>query len=166
MNRTIVDLPLYASCSYRLHTTCGYPGIVYASLQNITDEFDIAYMTQDGMNTTYDIDTWNFNWTSSQFGSTNSTSQEAAPLAQTGPLVENVNVTCNGTDKNMWVTITRIAINPKPTPNATVFEARQLADTSDIMITFISTPGEKDKFGSYLATSAAMLVCLLSIFAF
>ena len=79
-------MPLYASCTYRLHTTCGYPGIIYDSLQDITNEFDIAYMTQDGMNTTYDIDTWKFDWTSSQFGSTNSTSQEAAPLAQTGPL--------------------------------------------------------------------------------
>lgn len=162
--QTITALPLYTSCTYRLHTTCGYPAIIYSSAQNITDEFDIAYMTLDKLGTTYDIDTWNFNWTSSQFGSTNTTSAVASTLTQTGDYLPNANVTCDSIDRNMWVTITRIADPPAPAPNATFFEARQLAAGSDISIQFISTIGQS--FGSVLATSVGILVCALSIFAF
>ena len=172
MTRSIVDMQLNQSCTYRMHTNCGYPAIIYNSEQNITDEFDIAYITVDGLNSTQDIDTWNFNWTAAQFGNTPTFSAIGTNLTQTGPFLNTtVNETCTDISRNMWVTITRVAFNHE---NATEIAARQLASTnvSDISIYFFSTLGQEEPvppvptFGTYLMTSVGMLVCLISIFAF
>ena len=47
--QNIIEMDLNESCTYRLHTTCGYPTIVYSSLSDIEDEFDIAYITLDDL---------------------------------------------------------------------------------------------------------------------
>jgi hypothetical protein len=49
MTMNIMSLPLYTSCTYRVHTTCGYPQLRYFSTEDITNQFDIAYMYQDGL---------------------------------------------------------------------------------------------------------------------
>ena len=169
--RSISEMKLNQSCTYRLKTTCGYPALIYSSGSDINNEFDIAYITAD--NVMSDINTWDFNWTTSQFGNTNTTSAIGTNLTQTGPsLNSNISMVCDSITRNMWVTITRIAYN---TPNTTEIAARQLnlGNVSDISLFFTSSVGEVPPvpppvpiFASYLMTSVGMLVCLISIFAF
>jgi hypothetical protein len=66
--KTIANLPLSSSCTYRIHSKCGYPGFTYNSDMNIDDEFDIAYSHYSGNSIDNDINTWNFNATSTFAG--------------------------------------------------------------------------------------------------
>jgi hypothetical protein len=164
---TIYQMALNQSCTYRLHTTCGYPSVLFTSKNDITNEFDISWITQDNLTVNNDINTWNFNWTSSQFGNLNSSrALSFNNITQSGAAVEGATVQyCNGTDKNMWVTVTRIASN---TP--TVGRLLQAAPVlSNISLSFYSSQGETEpivSFSSILTSSFAMFVCLISVFAF
>lgn len=62
------NLPLYKACSYRVHTTCGFPKVDFAASRTTLDEFDIAYNTIDNI-TIDDEGIYNVNATSHQGGS-------------------------------------------------------------------------------------------------
>jgi hypothetical protein len=66
---TISELPLNQSCTYRVHTQCGYPSALYTSEQDISGEYDISWTTAANVTTEDDLNTWDFKWTSPQSGS-------------------------------------------------------------------------------------------------
>lgn len=43
------NLPLYKACTYRVHTTCGFPKVTWMSTRDTNDEYDIAYNTIDNL---------------------------------------------------------------------------------------------------------------------
>jgi len=58
--RTMIGLPLNTSCTYRVHTNCGYPHLQFGSTELITDQYDIIYGTLDNLTTSEELNTWNF----------------------------------------------------------------------------------------------------------
>lgn len=81
---TIPELPAQGSCTYRVHTTCGYPAALYWSNTDITGQFDIAWSTQDGV-TDEGALAYNFTLTSPQHGSQSTNpSQGNAHIFQDG----------------------------------------------------------------------------------
>lgn len=60
--RSIQNIPVNSSCTYRVISNCGYPKAEYR-IQNdtISNDFDIAYAFLDGVLRDDDLNGWNFN---------------------------------------------------------------------------------------------------------
>lgn len=49
--QNLAKLDKYQSCSYRVHTTCGFPKVSWTASETTTDEYDFAFNTIDGLTT-------------------------------------------------------------------------------------------------------------------
>lgn len=172
VSRSIANLPLLSSCTYRVHTKCGYPSMSIFSQQNISDEFDVSYTFYDDLTADQDINDWGFNSTSEQMGNLNTTTEaEKSVVVQSGNGVSADEYDkCTGKDRNLWVTFTRVSVNvptpPEPTPNATLATSRLLKageDLSTLNVVFTTYKGDNAQWIRY---SMAALVAALALFAF
>lgn len=156
------------SCTYRVHSNCGYPSAVYSSQESLAGEFDIIYGTLDGMAIDDDLDQWSFFQNTQQHANmySNSTSAQAY-IAQSGPRISDSNyTTCNDIDRNMWITITRIVTAASST-NSDVITSRVLEAVSpNVSITFFNNQGEKEvpTFASVLQVAFASILGLSLLF--
>jgi hypothetical protein len=129
--RSIQNFPLNSSCTYRVISNCGYPRAEYR-IQNdtISNDFDIAYAFLDGILRDDDLNFWNFNLTTSENGTLQST-----PQAEYQTLVSNKTARlmsddewgkCTSFSRNLWVTITRTKVTKLATTATEFLNARQL----------------------------------------
>jgi hypothetical protein len=65
---TVSKLQMNVSCTWRIHSSCGYPSLMYTSESNIEGEFDLIWGTYDGMDLNSDLSDWQFNFTTKQNG--------------------------------------------------------------------------------------------------
>ncbi len=64
------DLPVNSSCTYRVMSRCGYPQASWrVNDPLITEDFDIAWATQDGLTFINELDYSDFNHTTDIQGS-------------------------------------------------------------------------------------------------
>ena len=113
--KTLAQLPLWGSCTYRVHTKCGYPGFTYNSESDITGEFDIAYTYYEGQGVDDDINTWDFNATSTYMGSF-TTQKENTTHVVPGSVDHSAYEDCSTDDRNLYITVTRVKINTPAAP--------------------------------------------------
>jgi hypothetical protein len=108
--KTITQLPLDTSCTYRVHTKCGYPGAIYGGDTDISGQFDIIYGTQDDLELTADLNQWEFFQSTGQQGALASDVHiGAAHIFQSGTKISDTDFkNCTSKDRNMWLTITRL----------------------------------------------------------
>ena len=69
-SQQLVNLKKDQSCSYRLHTKCGFPKVSWFASDTTVDEYDFAFNTIDNLNITEDA-LFRINATSQQGGSMN-----------------------------------------------------------------------------------------------
>lgn len=70
IGRSVQDLPVNSSCTYRVMSTCGYPQAEWrVNDPKIAEDFDIAYATLDGLQRTNELDGWEFDLTTDWRGS-------------------------------------------------------------------------------------------------
>jgi hypothetical protein len=61
IGRSIFDLPVNSSCTYRVITTCGYPTASWrVNDRLIVEDFDIAWGTMDRLEASNELDIWEF----------------------------------------------------------------------------------------------------------
>lgn len=145
---SITALPLWGSCTYRVHTKCGFPAFEYNSESDITGEFDIAYTSYDGYTLEYDINSWEFNKTSDFAGRIVSDKKDTT-VTVPGTIDHSEYEDCSSKDRNLYMTVTRIknnnAVEPAVDPilpengNVTTPEMRRVLaadDLSNIYFTF------------------------------
>lgn len=70
IGRSVQDLPVNSSCTYRVMSTCGYPQAEWrVNDPKIAEDFDIAYASLDGLQRTNELDGWEFDLTTDWRGS-------------------------------------------------------------------------------------------------
>jgi hypothetical protein len=70
IGRSVQDLPVNSSCSYRVMSTCGYPQAEWrVNDDKIAEDFDVAYATVDGLVKSNELDGWEFDETTDWRGS-------------------------------------------------------------------------------------------------
>lgn len=171
--KAINKLPLWSSCTYRVHTKCGYPGMIYNSESDITGEFDIAYAYYDNVGLDTDINTWDFNATSTFSGSFTS-DKVNTNLTVPGTVEHSQYEDCSTSDRNLYLTITRVKNNnvvieePVVPENGNQTEEQESqqrllqtkgGDLSNIYITFITS-------GAMLAQAMTLLVSAVALLSF
>ena len=176
--RYVSDFPVGNSCSYRVFSTCGYPA-AYIRVFNpeITQDYDIAYSYETGMQRDEDYDTkWDYTLQSDWHDSFQSGTADALDFLSQGytsgnpPIDKAEYDTCKSKNRNLYVIITRIKNSTKPAVQSEHFlseNARSLQGPfikfHDLELGFVSVQGSNAKF--FTALSFAM-VALLSVFAF
>ncbi len=141
-------------------------------------DFDIAYTAYDGLLPDEELDGWNFNWTSNWFGNFQTGSSNAVEgLLSQGyaedPISDANWLGCNGTVRNLYITVTRTKDSSKKatTLESGEFLSRQLqvkpngTAFNDIEIGFTFIRGGKD-FANYIKVATFALVAVLSVLAF
>jgi hypothetical protein len=74
IGRSVQDLPVNSSCTYRVMSTCGYPQASWrVNDQKIAGDFDIAWATMDGLSPANELDGWEFDQKTDAQGSYAST---------------------------------------------------------------------------------------------
>jgi len=112
IGRSIENLPLHSSCTYRAFSTCGYPEFSYrVAGPEIAEDFDVAWAFMDGLSITNELDRWDFDlMTDYQNSSASSRAAEYAYVRQ--PVNRAISDeqwdTCKGITRNLWVTVTRV----------------------------------------------------------
>ncbi|TNV76903.1 hypothetical protein FGO68_gene9754 [Halteria grandinella] len=133
---SIVGLPLWGSCTYRVHTKCGFPTMKYNSESDITGEFDIAYTSYDDYTIDDDINSWEFNQKSS-FAGLIVSKNENTTLVVPGTVEHSEYEDCSSKDRNLYLTVTRVKVNTPAEPevpssdNITTPEQRRLLQSGD-----------------------------------
>ena len=70
IGRSVQDLPVNSSCTWRAISTCGYPQASWrVNDPLIAEDFDIAYAALDGLAPTNELDGWEFDQTTDFRGS-------------------------------------------------------------------------------------------------
>jgi outer membrane murein-binding lipoprotein Lpp len=136
---SINGLPLWASCTYRVHTKCGFPAFTYNSESDITGEFDMAYTYYDGYTLDDDINSWEFNQTSSFAGLIVSQTVNTT-LVVPGTIEHSEYEDCSSKDRNLYLTVTRVKNNNQvaeepevpAADNITTPEQRRVLQTGDL----------------------------------
>lgn len=169
IGRSVQDLPVNSSCTYRAISTCGYPQASWrVNDPKIAGDFDIAYATMDGLAPSNELDGWEFEQTTDFRGSyASNASMEYTHIRQPSKamIADSQWGTCKGIVRNLWVTITRVKDSD---PQATMERAeRQLqfypngTKFADFDITFTNFRGSSASFVkiatvAFAATLAAL----------
>ena len=169
-SRLVSNLPLYQSCTYRVKSSCGYPAVALTQGNDwMKEDFDVAYAARD-MNFDDDFDqTYWHNYTTSWSGSFLTKDKLPTGVITEGEgqakLPETVIQECNDKPRNLWLTITRVKVTPKPTNKTSEFlSERQLAGVLyDFEAGFYSSIGGNAKV---LGAISFALFAVLSVFAF
>lgn len=112
VGRSIQDMPVNSSCTYRALSTCGYPSAAWrVNNPKIAGDFDIAWATMDDLTPTNELDGWEPNQTTDWKGNyASAPSLEYTEIRQ--PINETISdqqwSTCKGKVRNIWVSITRV----------------------------------------------------------
>lgn len=167
------NLPLYKACTYRVHTTCGFPKVNYMASKTTQDEYDIAYNTIDGLNTTND-GLYNINATSQQGGAKylkyTAFSGEQAGVQQffqgtNKPDLKNLFLNCNGTDRNLYLTVTRVKVDAVSHKSELSSEARVMqavnGGNEGLSLIFTNFPGDAPSSG--IKSVAISLLAVLAV---
>jgi len=169
------NLPLYQACTYRVHTTCGFPMVKFVASRTTQDEYDIAYNTIDNL-TISDEGIYNINATSQQGGSMhlNYTAFSNKDVA-VQQVFKGVNKTdlvnlfqnCNGSDRNLYLTVTRVKIDAASLKSELSEEARvmQGVNVNDgLSLVFTNFPGDpKPKPSGGIQSVALSLLAVLAL---
>ena len=128
VGRSILNLPVNSSCTYRAFSTCGYPQVSWrANDVKIAEDFDIAWATMDGLQPSDELDRWNFTEMTDYRGSYASNSTQEYTEIRTPNITKLISSDqwnkCIGEPKNLWVTFTRVKDSD---PQLTARTARQL----------------------------------------
>jgi hypothetical protein len=112
VGRSIIELPVNSSCTYRAWSTCGYPQFSYrVNKPKIAEDFDVAWAFMDGLSPLNELDRWEFDqMTDYQNSSTTYQGAEYVHVrrALNGSISETQWNECKGIPRNLWVTITRV----------------------------------------------------------
>jgi hypothetical protein len=156
IGRSVLDLPVNTSCTYRVMSTCGYPQAEWrVNDPKIAGDFDIAYATVDGLVPTNELDGWEFNYKTDWTGSyaTNVTLAYTPIRHPKTPDVGDEQWSkCNGVIRNLYVTVTRVKDSNPPQTQQQMRTKRQLqffpngTKFADIDIVFSSYRGEVKNF--------------------
>jgi len=176
----LIKLPQYKSCTYRLHTKCGFPKVSWFASDTTTDEYDFAFNTIDGLIPSEE-GLYNINATTQQGGSMNLQYQFNYNISALQNSVEQTyNGTglnffgdyfrCNGMDRNMYVTITRVKVGSSMqvkkelSAEPRVMQAAHQADY--LSLVFTNTPGTTNYSGAQalMASLFAVFAICLSLF--
>lgn len=163
--RTIDLLPTDVSCTYRVHTKCGFPGAVYTSNSQINGQFDIAWGTWDNVDLDSDINDWEFKlWTPQHNTLASNTSVGTAHFFQDGVKISNTAFNqCTSKDRNLYVVVTRTAVITPPPQQE--FTGRLLADGPATNITFTFYTHQGTQSSSIFLTLSMVLGLALSFIA-
>lgn len=118
VGRSIIDFPVGTSCTYRATSTCGYPQAFYrVNDPNIAEDFDIAWAFEDYLPKNDELSFWEFQHMSDVRNST--TSYKDAEYFRVhstpnGTIPQATWENCNGINRNLWVSVTRIKNSTKP----------------------------------------------------
>jgi hypothetical protein len=129
VGRSVFDLPVGNSCTYRAWSTCGYPQVSWrVNDPKIVEDFDIAWATMDGLLPSDELNRWEFKEMTDYRGSF------ASNLTLEFTTIKSPNVTekitaeqwnsCKGPVRNLWISFTRVKDSDPPKTLAR--EARQL----------------------------------------
>lgn len=168
-SRLVSNLGLYQSCTYRVKSSCGYPTAALTQGNDwMMQDFDVAFAARD-MNFDEDFDTnyWH-NYTTSWSGSFLTKDKLPTGIITEGEgkpaLPYTVIQECNDKPRNLWLTITRVKVTPKPTQPSEFLSARQLPGVLyDFEAGFYSSIGGNAKV---LGAISFALFAVLSVFAF
>lgn len=175
VGRSIQQMPVNSSCTYRAISNCGYPEAEWRiSDPRIQSDFDVAWATVDNLGADNELDGWEPSITTDWKGSygTNPTNdfsrigQAARTDKNAAKIDDNQWKDCKGIYRNLWITVTRVK-NSKPQLAET---ARQLQTpyypngtiSSDFEINFYNKQGPSaataliGAFGVALAGLAAL----------
>jgi len=127
-----------------VQTTCGYPSasISFGDAQ-LANDFDL-YWAADVLNRTDELNLQDYNFTPVFSGSTTGDKVVQAQkydLYQNGTYDKNSFDYCNGTNRNLWVTILRTK-DSTPQVASDPHTERFLQQNSDVFIHFAATPNE------------------------
>lgn len=175
-SRYIQQFPVGNSCSYRVFSTCGYP-TAYLRVLNpeITQDYDVAYSYETGLQRDEDYDTiWDYTRTSDFHDSFQSGTPAALDFISQGYGATQIDKaefdTCKSKNRNLYIIITRIKNSTKPAVESEHFlseNARQLQgpfiNFHDLELGFVSIQGGNAKL---LGALSFAMVALLSVFAF
>lgn len=178
VGRSVLDLPVGSSCTYRAWSTCGHPQVSWrVNDALIVEDFDVAWATMDGLEPSDELDRWNFTERTDYNGSFASNKSEEfhnirSPKANETISDEQWN-SCKGAVKNLWVTFTRVKDSDPPKIGR---EARQLpyypngTKFADLDITFSNykgfTPPPTPKSASLLKVFSIAFAAGLAALAF
>jgi hypothetical protein len=127
VGRSIIDLPVNSSCTYRAMSTCGYPQFFYrVNDAMIAEDFDVAWAFEDYLPKNEELSRWEFDhMTDSQNSSTTYHSAEYLRVHRpiNGTIADSQWNNCNGINRNLWVSITRVKNSD---PKGELRAARQL----------------------------------------
>lgn len=183
----IADLPVNTTCTYRAVSKCGYPAAnIRVTNHTFLEDFDIAFSTNSKDNmapgTDNDLAGWNFEYQGDEYGSfqtgADQTKQLLVSEGNNAEQIDGVTFTyCNGTYRNLWLSVTRTKVTPVPAPtlkaeseeflseNARMLQGPTPLKFNDIEIGFTYIQG--GSFGSYIkVASFALLAAVFSVFAF
>ena len=170
IGRSVFNLPVNSSCTYRAMSTCGYPTASYrVNDPIIAEDFDVAWASVEGLSPTNELDGWAYNETTDWNGSvqTNKTLEYVhLRYPSKGLISDDQWSKCNGVNRNLYITVTRTKNSKNPTEDAR--EARQLqfypngTKFADIEITFSNYKGA----GSILRVAALAVAAGLAALAF
>jgi hypothetical protein len=119
LGQSIRDLPLNSSCTYRAVTTCGYPKAEFR-IQNstISNDFDIAWASLDGVQRDDDLNGWNFDLLTTVNGTMQSQANDGFTTLVADPNAQQITGAawdeCKGPVRNLWVSITRTKVTAPP----------------------------------------------------
>lgn len=175
-SRSIKELAVNTSCTYRVYTTCGYPS-AWGRTQNVTvaGDFDVAYAYVNGMGLEDDLNGWNNTLTTRAQGAFQSGSAQATDTLTEGntdavKIPDDLFTGCNGTQRNMWITVTRTKVSSPPKLESEFLETESrslqgMLRFYDFEIYFENVQGGPD-FGTVLKVASVAVVAVLSVFAF
>jgi hypothetical protein len=133
VGRSVKDLPVNSSCSYRVMSHCGYPQVSWrVNDPKIAEDFDFAWASMDGIQPTDELDVWNFDEMTDARGSLASKAADEyqhfyPPAALKTRIDDSQWTTCKGQIRNLWVSVTRVKdSDPQPKKEIPEYAARQL----------------------------------------
>ena len=160
-----------------MHTKCGFPKVSWFASATTNDEYDVAYNTIDYLNITEDA-LFRINATSQQGGSMDLAYKFDPELKMNNSLEQVYNGTlklnyfkdfynCNGNDRNMYVTITRVKVGSsiekksELVAESRVMEAASQADY--VSLVFTNTPGTNTYTGGHALAASLFAVLALAL---
>ncbi len=117
VGRSIEQMPVNSSCSYRAISNCGYPEAEWRVHDpTIQSDFDVAWATMDNLDSGNELDGWNQTETTEWKGSYATTPKNdfsrIGQAARTDVNVARIDDSqwsqCKDIYRNLWITVTRV----------------------------------------------------------
>lgn len=135
VGRSVQNMKVNSSCSYRAFSNCGYPEALFKVHDPvISADFDVAWAAGQNFEADEDYDMENFNYTSNFTGSAHSAmKREFYNISEVTINKKHLAIddkqwtSCRGIYRNLYITVTRTQDSSKPAAEGLAQTARQLA---------------------------------------